>query len=162
LGILALPCGLLVADLRGFTKDRLGKLAYLGSITALYGLLLLSVRDGHRWAVQSLTVASAAFHAVEYMAIVTYYAQRRQEHGSAAAFRSMAAHWLQILAAFVIVLGLIGQHGQRHWTELWYGLNLWCAFLHYAYDGMIWKLRRAETASTLGVQVTSTSGTQPT
>ena len=32
----------------------------------------------------------------------------------------------------------------------WQGLNLWAAFVHYAYDGMIWKLRRPETAAALG------------
>jgi hypothetical protein len=30
------------------------------------------------------------------------------------------------------------------------GANIWAAFLHYAYDGMIWKLRRPETAKALG------------
>jgi hypothetical protein len=34
---------------------------------------------------------------------------------------------------------------------LWQGLNLWAAFVHYAFDGMIWKLRRPETAAALGV-----------
>ena len=32
----------------------------------------------------------------------------------------------------------------------WIGLNLWAALLHYAYDGMIWKLRRPATAQALG------------
>ena len=34
---------------------------------------------------------------------------------------------------------------------LWQGMNLWAAFVHYAFDGMIWKLRRPETAAALGV-----------
>ena len=33
----------------------------------------------------------------------------------------------------------------------WQGPNLWAALVHYAYDGMIWKLRRPETARALGV-----------
>jgi hypothetical protein len=32
----------------------------------------------------------------------------------------------------------------------WQGLNLWAAFTHYAFDGVIWKLRRPETARVLG------------
>ncbi len=34
--------------------------------------------------------------------------------------------------------------------EVWLGLNLWAALVHYAFDGMIWKLRRPETARALG------------
>jgi hypothetical protein len=34
---------------------------------------------------------------------------------------------------------------------LWQGLNLWASFVHYAFDGMIWKLRRPATAAALGV-----------
>jgi hypothetical protein len=31
-------------------------------------------------------------------------------------------------------------------------LNLWAAMVHYAFDGMIWKLRRPETARVLGAR----------
>ena len=34
---------------------------------------------------------------------------------------------------------------------VWQGLNLWMSFVHYTYDGMIWKLRRPATAAALGV-----------
>jgi hypothetical protein len=151
--VFSLPVFLFVLD--GFRRptQRLGKLFYLASVTALYGGLLFSVRDGHHAFVAVLALASAAYHAVEYMAIVTYYAWRRCEHGDASPFRSMARYWWQVLAAFVLVLGIMSDYADRKLYELWYGLNLWAAFLHYSYDGMIWKLRRPQTAQTLGVEL---------
>jgi hypothetical protein len=94
------------------------------------------------------------FHAVEYLAIVTHYARRREQVGSAGAFRTLARYWLVFLGAYVLVLGSIGVWMSRADNErivFWQGLNLWAAFVHYAFDGMIWKLRRPETAAALGV-----------
>jgi hypothetical protein len=36
-------------------------------------------------------------------------------------------------------------------------MNLWAAALHYAYDGMIWKLRNTGTAKVLDVTGATTS-----
>jgi hypothetical protein len=155
LAILALPAWLLALDGLRRPADRSGKLTYLASITFMYGSLLLAVREGNHRLVLALTVASAAYHAVEYLAIVTFYAWRRREHGSDSPFRTMAGHWLEVLAAFAVCVGIIGEYAEREWQQLWMGLNLWAAFLHYAYDGMIWKLRRPATAETLGVQLST-------
>jgi hypothetical protein len=73
-------------------------------------------------------------------------------HGSAGLFQVMAWRWLSWLAAYVVILGLFAVLLQRGAALWWMGLNLWAAFLHYAYDGMIWKLRRPETARALGIE----------
>ncbi len=98
----------------------------------------------------ALTVASATFHAVEYLALVTSYAWRRQASGSAGLFQAMAGRWLGVLAAYVVLLGLADALLTASLAEWWVGMNLWAAFLHYTYDGMIWKLRRPATARSLG------------
>ena len=98
-----------------------------------------------------LALASAIFHATEYLAIVTHYAWRRREHGSDSPFRTMARHWLLVLFGFIVILGIFESSLARELGPLWLGLNLWAAFLHYAFDGMIWKLRRPATAAALGV-----------
>ena len=100
--------------------------------------------------VVALAAASATFHAVEYLALVTFYAWRRQDVGSDGMFRQMAQRWVGALAVYVVVLGLLAVAAEAHLREWWVGMNLWAAFLHYAYDGMIWKLRRPETARALG------------
>jgi hypothetical protein len=33
---------------------------------------------------------------------------------------------------------------------IWQGVNLWAAYTHYAFDGIIWKLRKPTTAKALG------------
>jgi hypothetical protein len=53
------------------------------------------------------------------------------------------------------VLGTISFVTDNVVAEIWLAVNLWAAFLHYAYDGMIWKLRDAGTSKTLGVQIPS-------
>ncbi len=151
--VLTLPAALVLLDGLSNPRGRIGKLVYLTSIMLMYGSTLVALRSGNHRLVLALTVVSAAYHAVEYMAIVTFYAWRRRDHGSESPFRTMASHWLQVLAAFAICLGIFGQYMEREMRQLWQGLNLWAAYLHYAYDGMIWKLRRPETAETLGVQL---------
>ena len=165
LAVLALPLGLLLLEISDRPWERIGKVLYLASVTLMYGALLLAVRnEWRRWMIV-LTPANAAFHAVEYMAIVTFYAQRRESRGSRGLFQTAAQNWATVLLAFVVVAGVVagtadsmtGVHPVLNisFEQIWVGANLWAAFLHYAYDGMIWKLRRPETAKTLGVEVST-------
>jgi hypothetical protein len=164
LAVFLLPLVLLSMEFSNRPWQRIGKIIYLMSVLLMYGALLLAVRNGwHRWII-ALTPANAAFHAVEYMAIVTFYARRRESHGSVSLFQTMARSWSQVLVIYVICLGIFSEFAERTtqgiWSdqaitlsELWVGANLWAAFLHYAYDGTIWKLRRPDTAKALGVEL---------
>ncbi|MFO0912689.1 MAG: hypothetical protein U0795_07015 [Pirellulales bacterium] len=130
---------------------RLAKCSYATSVIAIYVSLLLAVdRQSVRW-IATLVVASAAFHAVEYLAIVTYYAERRRTTGRAAWIQRLARQWLAVLVVFLIGIAVVGWWGDRRWPTVWLGVNLWVAFLHYAYDGLIWKLRQPATAERLAV-----------
>jgi hypothetical protein len=154
LAVLVVPALLLVTNLAGAGRDRVGKLAYLGSVCLLYSGYVLSLREGWAGLVLAFAAAASMFHAVEYLAVVTHYAHRRRAVGSAGAFRHLARYWLLALGVYAVVLGAVGAWLDRPDTGtavLWQGLNLWAALVHYAYDGMIWKLRRPETAAALGV-----------
>jgi hypothetical protein len=154
--ILVLPALLVLVELLDQPWRRRGKVAYLVSVVSMYVVLLFAIRAGDHYRVIAMSAASSAFHAVEYMAIVTFYAWRRQEAGSQAGlFRRMTGQWLRILAIYMITLGLISQYTDRNMKQLYMGLNLWAAFLHYAFDGMIWKLRRPQTAQALNVPLES-------
>lgn len=148
-----LPAGILLAlEWSHRPMARAGKISYLTSVTMLYALLLLAVRDGRfGWLILSLTTAAAAFHAIEYLAVVSYYARRRRDQGTPALFQTLARQWLSVIFAFVFAMGIVAMAAESRYREFWFGLNLWAAFLHYAYDGLIWKLRRAATAEALGV-----------
>jgi hypothetical protein len=152
--MLMIPAALLLTNLSGMRRDRIGKLVYLGSVCLLYTGFLLSLRFGWTRGIVTFAAAGSMFHAVEYLAVVTHYARRRESIGAAGAFRALAQHWLLFLSLYVLVLGTVGAWMSRPDNGvivLWQGLNLWAAFIHYAFDGMIWKLRRPETAAVLGV-----------
>lgn len=151
--VLVLPALLLGLELLDRPWQRRGKVLYLTSVVTMYTVLLFAIRGADHYLVIAMSAATAAFHAVEYLAIVTFYAWRRRETGSDSAFRKMAGHWLRVLALFMVALGIVSQHVDREMKELYMGLNLWAAFLHYAYDGMIWKLRRKGTAKALNVDL---------
>jgi hypothetical protein len=154
LAVLLVPAVLVLTNLRGAGRDRAGKLAYLLSVCLLYSGLVLSLRCG--WTTLALVFLAAGpmFHAVEYLAIVTHYAWRRETVGAAGLFRSLARHWLVFLGLYALVLGSAGAwmaHPENGLVVAWQGMKLWATFVHYAFDGMIWKLRRPATAAALGV-----------
>lgn len=151
---LILPVALLATAVLRLTRERSGKTIYTASVCCLYASLLLAVRFQAGGQVLVLTTAAALFHATEYLAVVTHYAWRRGTVGSEGPFRAMARHWLAFLGVYAVVLGAIGVSLDRRESsayEIWVGANLWAALTHYAFDGMIWKLRRPETARALGV-----------
>ncbi len=152
LGMLLLAAVVLASAWRDRTPGSLPKLTYLTSVCCLYSAVLIALNLRASLLVIALAAAFSAFHAIEYLAIVTHYAWRREDTGSAGLFQMMARRWLLVLAAYVVILGLSAALIERHFGELWLGLNLWAAFLHYAYDGMIWKLRRPATAQALGIE----------
>jgi len=156
--MLSLPALLLAVELFNGAARRPAKVIYLTSVSAIYACLLLGASTGNKPLVLWLVLGTALFHAIEYLAIVTHYAWRRRTVGGPAPFQAMAKHWLLVLAAFVVCLGLVASFAERsdftsehQWLfEFWVGFNLCTAFLHYAYDGMIWKLRKPATARALG------------
>ncbi len=153
-GIMTLPAvALVVSELTNHPRARLGKVLYSWSVTGLYMCLLVAVSQGYTTAVLSLTGAAAAFHAVEYLAIVSHYADRRKTQGTPGAFRRMATAWGTILGAYLVLFGLFANLADLWAHQFWLGINLWAAALHYAYDGLIWKLRSPQTAAALGVEL---------
>jgi hypothetical protein len=153
IAMLSIPIALLVTNLVGWNRLRWPKLIYLTSVMLLYsGYLVAGSTGNSRWILCFATAASM-FHATEYLAIVTHYARRRETVGSPGIMRFVGANWIPILAIYMLVLGGFGWW-VSHWSGplgvAWQGINLWGAFTHYAYDGMIWKLRHTETARALG------------
>ncbi len=152
--MLVVPLLLIAANLRDWNWNRLPKMVYMMSVLSLYsGYLLTSQFGPSRWIV-CLATAASLFHAVEYLAVVSYYAKRREETGSSGLMRRVGTHWMLCFSVFVLSLGTIGwsmSNASQNYDVIWQGLNLWAAFTHYAFDGIIWKLRRPQTANALGV-----------
>ena len=125
--MLMIPAALLLTNLAGWRRDRIGKLVYLGSVCLLYTGVLLSLWIGWARGIVTFAAAGSMFHAVEYLAVVTHYAHRREKVGSAGIFQSLARHWLQFLALYVLALGAAGawmSHPDNGILVLWQGMNL--------------------------------------
>lgn len=143
----------LVARILACRPIPVAKACYAASVILTYSLLLVGLMLDSKWLVGSMAVASALFHATEYMAFFSYYAWRRREIGTNDAFRAMAQNWTVFLSLFCLALGAMSvllQHGEAM-PRWWLAMNICVAFLHYSYDGLIWKLRIPATAKALGV-----------
>ncbi|MBN9120050.1 MAG: hypothetical protein J0I06_12950 [Planctomycetes bacterium] len=140
---LAVPLWLVVRELARSGPGTRGRTLYLVSVCALYAALVLAVHERRPGLVLSLATASALFHATEYLALVSWSVRRRHAAagGEMGLLGAMAARWGAVLAVFVVALGAGGWLIEHRYAELWLGLNVAVAFLHYAYDGMIWHRR---------------------
>ncbi len=151
--ILAIPLLILFIHWKSWQKSHLAKSVYLMSMLTLYiGYLVAGHFELDAWILCFATAASL-FHAIEYLAIVSHYALRRQQIGSADIIRELGKRWGLVLSIFLVGLGSFGWWITTLSAELqmiWQGVNLWAAYTHYAFDGIIWKLRKPTTAKALG------------
>jgi hypothetical protein len=144
--VAAIPLGLVMRDVIRWRDRAWGRLAYLTSVCALYLCLLAAVHAQRPGLVLMLTTASALFHATEYLALVGWMVHRRhQERGTSLGLLSwLAPRWGAVLAIFVIVLGAGGWLWEHEFLQTWLFINVIVAFLHYSYDGLIWRRPREQ------------------
>jgi hypothetical protein len=55
----------------------------------------------------------------------------------------LVPRWGLALTVFVVILGAGGWFMDQRYLEAWLTINVVVAFLHYAYDGLIWRRRQA-------------------
>lgn len=137
------PLTLLIRDAVFSTRIVTGQTVYLLSVSTLYLSLLWAVNT-HRPAIAlSLTTASALFHALEYLSIVSWNVHNREAaHGERLGWLGVvASQWAAALCGFLVILGAGAWLCDQYWREQWLYLNVIVAFLHYAYDGVIWRHR---------------------
>ncbi|MCU0876409.1 MAG: hypothetical protein MUF06_01270 [Pirellulaceae bacterium] len=144
-GALLIPLALLTSNLLAPHSRRGGRLLYLASVLGLYSALLWAVHQRMPPLMLALATASALFHALEYLAIVGWSVQKR--HGAVGSRMGLlgwlAPRWALAMALFVLILGIGGWLVDQYSLQSWLTLNVIVAFLHYAYDGMIWRQRAA-------------------
>lgn len=149
--ILIVPAAMIWTARSSFSRLERGRGLYLASFLALYLSLLGAAHAGRTDVVLLLMVVLALFHATEYLAVVTWTVQRRKEprrlvetrgRGGRNLLAAVAPHWGLALAVFCGALGIAGWLSDRVAIESWLTANVVVSFLHYAYDGMIWKQRR--------------------
>jgi hypothetical protein len=137
---LVVPAWLLVRQFT-FRTFSPGATVYLASVSILYTSLLAAVHFNCPVLVLSLATASAFFHATEYLALVSWSVHSRKSTNHQGIFNYLLPRWGLALAMFMLILGSSGWLLQRHLLQPWLLINVIIAFLHYAYDGMIWRRR---------------------
>jgi hypothetical protein len=141
---LTVPAGLVLRELLQGDRALGGRLTYLVSVMLLYSSLLWAVHERRLGLVFALATASALFHAMEYLALVSWsLRERHSAKGEAMGIMShLVPRWGIALAVFVVVLGAGAWFMNTRFIEVWLFINVIVAFLHYAYDGLIWRRRR--------------------
>lgn len=139
--LLALPLFLLLREFAQLRPSSLGRLAYLGSVVSAYTALLIAVHYHHA-SLLAVALALSLFHATEYLAIVSWAVIRKHARSTTGVFAHLVPRWGVALVTFMAILALSAWVLDRQLHNEWAVLTIAVSFLHYAYDGMIWKARR--------------------
>ncbi|TWT73006.1 hypothetical protein [Allorhodopirellula solitaria] len=121
--------------------------AYLTSVMTLFSALLIAAHYEHTPYVVALALASAIFHSLEYMSIVTWSMNGPRKETRSNPLVRLSQMWLLFLIIFVVVIGLGNYALSRGYFEFWVFINLVVAFWHYCFDGMIWKSRKPSSTA---------------
>jgi hypothetical protein len=80
------------------------------------------------------------FHATEYFGIVTWSVQRRADADRAWHLPGLMRNWPVTLLAFLYGVAALSFFLVARFTYFWMMANTLVACLHYAYDGVLWKM----------------------
>jgi hypothetical protein len=139
------------------------RLAFLGTVVFGFWIPFMVIKDG-----TAAFAAAACWHGFQYLGIVYHYNRRKFASGAQSsgapviAWLSQPRRWplyaalLLVLAGsgFVMIQALAFVTGWTIWMSeaaVWLTLT----FSHYLIDGLIWKLRRGDVATTLQAGTTN-------
>jgi hypothetical protein len=114
---------------------------YLCSLSTHYGIMATLVHFGHDYMAFCLSLANAFIHAFEYFAIVTWTARKRASKASdTSPFARVSREWLPLLLCFIGVIACGSILMDAYAARFWLVFSMLASFLHFAYDGIIWKM----------------------
>lgn len=152
--MLLIPFAFAVSAVYRFAKlgnQSLGSMLYLLSVMSLFTALLLAAHYQNSQLVIQLALASAIFHSMEYMSIVTWSMKKSGSKKANNPLARLSKIWMLFLVMFVLVIGLGNYLLSRGFFESWVLINLVVAFWHYCFDGLLWKSpKRVAPASSTG------------
>lgn len=152
--MLVLPAAFTLTAIHRFARSgnqSLPSMLYLLSVMSLFTALLLAAHYQNNQLVIQLALASAIFHSMEYMSIVTWSMKKPGSKSPDNPLTRLSKIWILFLGIFVLVIGLGNYLLSKGFFETWVTINLVVAFWHYCFDGMLWKSpKRAATATPIG------------
>ncbi len=138
--LVLVPAIILVArEVSAFRPQALGRLLYLGSVIALYAAQLIAIRLGSTPWMIAFFFAGAIFHAVEYLAICNWAVQKR----TTGIWNYQVTRTGLALFVFMVLLGAANFLVNAQSVYAWQLMTLLVSLLHYGYDGIIWKSKKA-------------------
>lgn len=138
--LLVAPLVLLVRELANYRPAARGRVLYVASVILVYSGQLVALHTGHDGLVIGFLMASAVFHATEYLAVCSW-ALRKKTTG---VWKHQLTRTGLALAAFMAMIGIANLAIDRQSAYMWALITLLVSLLHYGYDGMIWKSRPAK------------------
>jgi hypothetical protein len=129
---------LLIKEIKAYRTGCLGRLCYMASVVVHYGLLLALLHLESKGWLEAAFLANAMFHATEYLAIVSWSVQRK----SGGVWAYLVPRWGLTLVGFGVALGVASMLLAAHSIYAWALITYLVSYLHYAYDGIIWKAPR--------------------
>lgn len=135
-----------IYELKNLDKISIPKNIYVISILALYSVFLYDVVLGY--------LVFGFSHALEYIAFVNMFVKRKYKQradSTSALARASRQQWLYsgLFSMLVVGLCLIGMNLDRGLFETYI---IGSSFLHFIYDGWIWKVRRPEVGKPLDIK----------
>jgi hypothetical protein len=137
---LAAPVFLLGREFVDFDRRLLARYAHYASVCAIYTGVILFSRAGLFDYALSLSAAIGVFHAVEYFGFITWAVETRREPERSFFQPWFAAHWRPVLAVFLAAMAAATLSAAFFYPLAWLATNSFVSMLHYAYDGVIWKM----------------------
>ena len=137
---LAAPAALLIREALSFDRRLLGKYFHLASLCLHYGSMIVFCHLHMTvWAL-AVSMTNGVFHAVEYFAVVTWSVRPRADKAGAWYAAPLFRHWTSTLLIFILSVATLGLAITSGHARAWILVNALISYLHYAYDGVIWKI----------------------
>ncbi|MCA9521736.1 MAG: hypothetical protein KC609_12215 [Myxococcales bacterium] len=144
-----------VEEIRNRQRLSLGRVAFAISILALYALFLRSLITAY--------IVFGFSHALEYVVFVNAFVRskyRRLPENHSPVARAVRRYWV-VVPTVTLLLALFSYGGLR-WDAKWFGVYIvGSSFLHFIYDGLIWKVRKPDVARPLEVALAPTGDRSP-
>jgi hypothetical protein len=137
---LLIPLYLLIREARAFDRRLVPKYVHLASVLANFvAMIAFCHYRMQAWAL-AVATANALFHATEYFGIVTWSVQRRADPGKAWYLPVLMKNWTVTLLVFLYAVAALSFVLVIRRPYVWMMANTLVACLHYAYDGVLWKM----------------------
>ena len=137
--VMLLPAVLLVREVWDYRAEAKGRVLYLLSLSVLYATMIYGIRIDHFGLKIGCAASATVFHSLEYMAIVSWYVKKNKTLSETKPFSFLTPRWLISITVFMACCLFSAYMLKERFLQSWIVVNLIVSYMHYAYDGMIWK-----------------------